>query len=87
MDDVVEVTIPVEARAAAALADAGTREMVGRLVSRVLDQVGQFGSSYLLLALTPLTGLLLSPMIAALAMSLSSVSVVGNALRLKRWRS
>ncbi len=29
------------------------------LVSRVLDQVGQFGSSYLLLALTPLTGLLL----------------------------
>jgi cation transport ATPase len=28
-------------------------------------------------------GLLLSPMIAALAMSLSSVSVVGNALRLR----
>jgi P-type Cu+ transporter len=33
--------------------------------------------------LYPLTGLLLSPMIAALAMSLSSVSVVGNALRLR----
>jgi len=32
--------------------------------------------------LYPFTGLLLSPMIAALAMSLSSVSVVGNALRL-----
>ncbi len=31
----------------------------------------------------PLTGLLLSPMIAALAMSLSSVSVISNALRLR----
>ncbi|BCH22617.1 heavy metal translocating P-type ATPase [Mesorhizobium sp. L-8-3] len=33
--------------------------------------------------LYPLTGMLLSPMIAAAAMSLSSVSVVGNALRLR----
>ncbi|TYC98993.1 hypothetical protein FQ377_08310 [Arthrobacter echini] len=29
------------------------------LLSRVIDQVGQFGSSYLLLALTPITGLVL----------------------------
>ena len=34
----------------------------------------------------PWTGWLISPMLAALAMAFSSVSVVGNSLRMKAWR-
>jgi len=34
--------------------------------------------------LYPFTGMLLSPMLASLAMTLSSVSVIANALRLRR---
>jgi hypothetical protein len=36
MDNMVDVTIPVEPEAAAALADARNREAVGRLISRML---------------------------------------------------
>jgi len=36
--------------------------------------------------LYPVLGLLLSPIVAALAMALSSVSVIGNALRLRALR-
>jgi Cu+-exporting ATPase len=36
--------------------------------------------------LYPAFGIVLSPMVSALAMSLSSVSVIGNALRLRRIR-
>ena len=40
MDKTVDVTIPVDAEAAAALADARNRDAVGRLVSRVLRPQG-----------------------------------------------
>lgn len=36
MDDIIDVTIPVDAEAAAALADPRNREAAGRLISRVL---------------------------------------------------
>jgi len=36
--------------------------------------------------LYPFSGVLLSPLLAALAMSFSSVTVISNANRLKRWK-
>jgi Cu+-exporting ATPase len=36
--------------------------------------------------LYPFFGILLSPLLAALAMSFSSVTVISNANRLKRWK-
>jgi len=64
------------------------------LSRRVMRNIGQnlfwaFGYNVLLIpvaagVLYPLTGMLLSPMLAAAAMSFSSLFVLGNALRLRR---
>jgi len=54
--------------------------------------VGAFGYNVLCIPIAagilyPLTGMLLSPMIAGAAMSLSSITVVSNANRLRLWKS
>lgn len=71
--------------------DAAIRLSAATLRNIRQNLVWAFGYNTLLIpvatgALYPFSGLLLSPMLAALAMGLSSVSVLGNALRLKRQR-
>jgi Cu+-exporting ATPase len=66
---------------------------LSRATIRVIRQnlVWAFGYNVLLIpvaagVLYPLWGILLSPILAAAAMAFSSVSVVTNSLRVKRWR-
>src|SRR5205814_973662 len=66
---------------------------LSRAIMRNIRQNLAFAFGYNLLgvpiaagALYPIFGLLLSPMIAGAAMSMSSVSVIWNALRLRRVR-
>jgi Cu+-exporting ATPase len=67
--------------------------LLSKHIRRNIRQNLWFAFGYNLLAvpiaagvLYPLVGVLLSPMLASAAMSLSSVSVIGNALRLKNVR-
>ena len=66
---------------------------LSRRTIRVIKQnlVWAFGYNVVLIpvaagVLYPLWGILLSPILAGAAMAFSSVSVVTNSLRLKRWR-
>lgn len=67
---------------------------ISRATLRNIKQnlVGAFGYNLLCIpiaagVLYPLTGMLLSPMIAGAAMSLSSITVVSNANRLRLWKT
>ena len=55
------------------------QNLAGAFVYNVLGLPVALGALY------PFFGILLSPLLAALAMSFSSVTVIGNANRLKRW--
>jgi len=55
MDSTVDVTIPVEVRAASELRDARTREAIGRLVSRLLQRQRQENIERLLAAIEQLS--------------------------------
>jgi Cu+-exporting ATPase len=56
------------------------QNLAGAFVYNVLGLPIALGVLY------PFVGILLSPLLAALAMSFSSVTVIGNANRLKRWK-
>ena len=58
-----------------------TQNLVGAFVYNALGLPIALGVLY------PFLGILLSLLLAALAMSFSSVTVIGNANRLKRWRA
>ncbi len=89
---------PTEGMALTALAGPVSNLVLALIAGRVLlpmtsgfvaDLIWAFGYNVALIpvaagALYPLMGLLLSPGFAAAAMALSSVSVLGNALRLRR---
>jgi Cu+-exporting ATPase len=67
-------------------------ELARRTIRIVKENLGwAFGYNVVLIpvaagVLYPLWGLLLSPILAGAAMAFSSVSVVTNSLRLKRWK-
>ena len=68
-------------------------ELSHRTIRTIKENLGwAFGYNLVLVpvaagALYPIWGVLLSPVLAGLAMALSSVSVVANSLRLKRFKT
>jgi Cu+-exporting ATPase len=76
------------------LADMVAALKLARATRRIMKQNLGWAAGYNLLAvplaagvLFPAFGILLSPAVAAAAMALSSVSVLLNSLRLRRWRT